>query len=65
MLTETGFALWGNNWDNVNADTPDTGRLGVDLIGTITPVPEPGTFFLFGSGLAALLGLSVRSRRSS
>ena len=32
---------------------------------TVAPIPEPGTLFLLGPGLAALLAISKRKRSKS
>lgn len=62
------FGLWGNNWNNGVDPTPAVGntntlnstRLGLDLKGTLAPVPLPAAAWLFGSGL---LGLFPAVRR--
>lgn len=54
-LGPTSFVLWGNNWDyEGGASKPGSGALGIDLVATAQPVPEPATLLLLGSGLAAL-----------
>lgn len=65
------FGLWGNNWNNgvdplPSVGTPNTfnsNRLGIDLMGTLTPVapvPLPAAAVLFGSGLVSLFPMLRR-----
>ncbi len=59
-LTDSGFTLWGNNWDVFAGQTKydvDGTPLGIDLVGTdyqYTSTPEPSTMILLGSGLLTL-----------
>src|SRR5262249_5636246 len=41
-------------------DVVNRGNAGVNFTGQLTPVPEPGTLELFGSGLIAFAGLVRR-----
>jgi hypothetical protein len=45
---------WGHKTEQVNPGTP----------GEPTPVPEPGTLLLLGSGLVGVLAVSGRFKRS-
>ncbi len=66
-LTDSGFTLWGNNWDifapegsgilNSRQAVIDAGLtpLGMDVVGgDFTSTPEPSTMILLGSGLLVL-----------
>jgi len=57
-LTDSGFTLWGNNWDittNQTRDDVNGTPLGIDLVGgQYIANPEPSTILLFGTGLLAL-----------
>ena len=39
------------------------GAAGIDFAGTLTPIPEPGSLLLLGSGLASLAGFFYRKAR--
>jgi len=60
-LTNNWLYLWGDNW-MINGDNrpTDGSALGLDLTGTITPVPLPAAAWLFGSGLLALAGRTLK-----
>lgn len=45
--------------ENLARDTGNPSGLRVDISGTASPVPEPGTLLLLGSGMA---GLWIRRR---
>src|SRR5262249_8444428 len=65
LLTGNWLYLWGNNWV-VNGDNrpTDGSALGLDLTGKITPivnpVPLPAAAWLFGTGLMALAGRTLK-----
>ena len=56
-LSNNWLYLWANNWVINGNNRPTNGSaLGLDLTGTITPVPVPAAALLFGSGLISLAG---------
>ena len=64
------IVLWGNNWQNhLYPDgltrSFDGMPLGIDLVATGTPVPEPSTILLFGLAGAGLLLYHRRRKQSS
>ena len=66
-LNANEFYLWGNNWNkNVisRADFVAAGNtaLGIDLKGTMQPVPEPSTMLLLGTGLVGIVARRLRQR---
>lgn len=64
-LSDLQFHLWGQNWIYIDSQTiPPTHRLGIDLVGTIKPIPEPSTLLLLGTGLTSLF-VARRFRRRS
>ena len=49
-LWQEGRDLWGQSWDATDIGGPEPGGDG----GSTALVPEPGTFLLFGAGIAGL-----------
>ena len=66
-LNGSQFFLWGNNWNKdvmsrANFVSNGNTALGMDLKGTMQPVPEPSTMLLLGTGFLAIVGRRLRHR---
>jgi hypothetical protein len=60
ILTRIELAIAGAGGPTTNA--PTATDVSVDLVGFVSPIPEPATISLFGLGLATLAGLARRRR---
>ena len=49
---------------DANLDLCENAALATNIVNFVVPVPEPGTFALFGLGLAVLARRPTRSNRS-